>query len=88
MHKLPHILTSLYAALLVLAMIPIFTGDDPLSGIFAVLLTAPWTMFFTRLIAPSEGAIATGMAIVVIGGLINAALIFLISRFFVRKFGR
>lgn len=88
MHKLPHILTSLYLALLVLAVIPIFTGDDALSGIFAVLLTAPWTMIFARLIEPSEGAIATGIAMVVIGGTINAALTFLVSRFFIRKFGK
>lgn len=87
MQKLPHILTSLYVALLVLAVIPIFTGHDALSGIFAVLLTAPWTMFLARLIEPSEGTIATGIAIVVIGGMINAALIFLFARFFVRKFG-
>lgn len=87
MQKLPFILTSLYVALVVLAVIPIFTGDDALSGIFAVLLTAPWTMFFARLIEPSDGTIATGIAIVVIGGMINAALIFLVSRHFVRKFG-
>lgn len=88
MQKLPFILTSLYVALVVLAVTPIFTGDDALSGIFAVLLTAPWAMFFARLVEPSDGTIATGIAIVVIGGMINAALIFLVSRFFVRKLGK
>lgn len=88
MKKLPLIITSLYAVLLVLAVIPIFTGDDALSGIFAVLLTAPWTMFFAKLVEFPEGTIATGIAIVVIGGTINAALIFLVTRFFVRKFGK
>lgn len=87
MQKLPLILTSLYVALLVLAVIPVFTGDDALSGIFAVLLTAPWTMLFARLIEPSGGTITTGIATVGIGGMINAALIFLVSRLFVRKFG-
>ena len=53
MQKLPLILASLYLVLLVLSVIPIFTGDDALSGIFAVLLTAPWTTFFARLIEPS-----------------------------------
>lgn len=86
MQKLPHILTSLYVALLVLAVVPVFTGDDALSGIFAVLLTAPWTMIIARLIEPSEGTITTGVAIVGIGGMINAALIFLASRFIWRKF--
>ena len=71
-----------------LAVIPVFTGDDALSGIFAVLLTAPWTMVFARLIEPSEGTITTGIAFVVSGGMINAALIFLVSRFLVRRFGK
>ena len=88
MQKLPLILTSVYVVLLVLSVIPIFIGDDALSGIFAVLLTAPWTMLFARLVEFPEGTIATGIAIVVIGGMINAALIFRVSRLFVRKFGK
>ena len=41
MQKLPRILTIVYLALVVLSAIPIFFGDDPISGIFPVILTAP-----------------------------------------------
>lgn len=41
MSKVPTIVVSIYLALVLLASLPIFTGSDPLSGIFAVILTSP-----------------------------------------------
>ncbi len=88
MKRLPVILTSLYVALLAVAVIPIFTEDDALSGVFAVILAAPWPMLLGKLAGPFEGSLASGLALVAVGGLINASLIFLVSRWLVRKLGK
>ena len=71
MRKLPTILTAIYLILVVLAIIPIFTGADPLSGIFALVLTAPWSFLFSSLL--SGGSVIIGLLLVVIGAAINAA---------------
>lgn len=88
MKRLPIILTGLYLALLVISVIPIFTGDDALSGVFAVLLAAPWTMLFGSLFESSDGSITKGLALISVGGLINAALIFLFSRWLAGKIAK
>ena len=41
LQKVPIILTAIYVILVLLAIIPIFTGDDALSGIFAIALAGP-----------------------------------------------
>ena len=86
MRNLPVILTALYLILVVLGIIPIFTGDDPLSGIFAVLLTAPWSMLLGNLL-PS-GSIAIGLLVVLVGAAINAAIIYFVVRWVVRRMAR
>jgi hypothetical protein len=83
MRNLPVILTAIYLILVVLAIIPIFTGDDPLSGIFAVILAAPWSMLLGNLL-PS-GNIAVGLLVVAVGAAINAAIIYFVARWLVRK---
>jgi hypothetical protein len=62
---------------------PLFTGDDPLSGIFAVILAAPWSMLLGNLL-PS-GNIAVGLLVVAVGAAINAAIIYFVARWLVRK---
>lgn len=88
MKKIPVILTCLYLGLLILGVIPIFTGEGPLSGIFAVILAAPWTMLLGKLIGAKGDSVATGLALVAVGGLINATLIYFVSRWVVRCLGR
>ncbi len=83
--RLPSILTALYLILVLLAIIPIFMGDDPLSGIFAVVLTAPWNSLLDRLLSLS-GSMTAGLLLVVVGAAINAAIIFYITRWLVRRF--
>jgi hypothetical protein len=40
--KLPPLLTVIYLILVLLSIMPIFTGDDALSGILAIALTVPY----------------------------------------------
>lgn len=87
MKRLPSILTGIYLALLILGVIPVFTGDDALSGIFAVVLAAPWPMLLDKPVAIPEGGVYSSLVLIAIGGLINAALIFLVSRWLAGKFG-
>jgi len=35
-------LTALFGGPCALSIVPVFTGDDPLSGIFVVVLGSPW----------------------------------------------
>jgi hypothetical protein len=82
LRRLPTILTAIYLILVVLSIIPIFTGDDPLSGIFAIALTAPWSSILSSLL-PGSGSVAVGLLIVAMGAAINAAIIFFVSRWLV-----
>ncbi|MCC6355627.1 MAG: hypothetical protein IT577_17195 [Verrucomicrobiae bacterium] len=50
MKTIPALLAAIYLILVLLAVIPIFTGKDALSGIFAVALTAPWNSLLGRLL--------------------------------------
>ena len=83
LRKLPVILTVIYLILVLLSIIPIFTGDDALSGIFAIVLTVPWSSILSNLFG--FGSVAAGLLVVAIGAAINAAIIYFVSRWLVRR---
>jgi hypothetical protein len=84
LRKLPAILTAVYLILVVLSIIPIFTGDDALSGIFAVALTIPWSSILSNLL-PGPASVAMGLLVVAMGAAINAAIIYFVSRWLVNR---
>lgn len=87
MRKLPLILTGIYLVLVLLGIIPIFTGGDALSGIFAIVLTMPWSSLLSSLL-PGSGSVVMGLLVVVIGAAINAAIIYTVSRWLVGKLAK
>ena len=82
LRKLSIILTAIYVILVVLSIIPIFTGDDALSGIFAVVLTMPWSSLLSSLL-PGGGSVGIGLLAVVVGAVINAALLYFALRWLI-----
>ncbi|GAB4432591.1 MAG: hypothetical protein Kow0031_13980 [Anaerolineae bacterium] len=84
LRKLPAILTGVYLILVLLGIIPIFSGGDALSGIFAIALTAPWSSLLSSLL-PGDGSVMVGLLVVVIGAAINAAIIYYVSRWLMGK---
>lgn len=80
LRKIPTILTAIYLIVVVLAIIPIFTGDDALSGIFAVVLTAPWSSLLSSLLPAN---LVTGLLMIAVGAAINGAIIYYLSRWLV-----
>ncbi|GIK43648.1 MAG: hypothetical protein BroJett011_74810 [Chloroflexota bacterium] len=87
MRKIPVILTLVYLILVLLSIIPIFTGDDALSGIFAIVLTLPWSAILSRLL-PGSGSVAVGLLVVGVGAAINAGLLYTISRWLVNRLAK
>lgn len=86
-NKLPSIVTTIYLVLVLLSIIPIFTGDDALSGIFAVVLTQPWVSLLDRLFNLSDN-LTTGLVLILIGAAINAAIIYYVLRWLIRRFAK
>jgi hypothetical protein len=84
LRKLPIILTVIYLFLVLLSIIPIFTGDDALSGILAIVLTVPWSSILSSLL-PGPGSVAIGLLVVAVGAAINAAIIYFVSRWVVNR---
>ena len=85
--KIPIIVTAIYLILVVLAIIPIFTSDDALAGIFAIVLTEPWSSLFDNFLPDSAfDSITGGLLLVTIGAAINAALLYFISRWLVNRY--
>lgn len=82
LRKLPTILTAIYLILVGLSIIPIFTGDDALSGILAIALTVPWSSLLSNLL-PGSGSVAVGLLVVAVGAAINAAILYFVSRWLV-----
>jgi hypothetical protein len=82
LRKIPIIVVAIYLILVVLSVIPIFTGDGPLSGIFAVVLAAPWTNLLGSLL---PGNLVTGLLVVALGAAINAAIIYFVLRWLVGR---
>ena len=87
LRKFPIILTAIYLILVVLSVIPIFTGDDALSGIFAIVLTVPWSSILSNLL-PGSGSVTVGLVVVTVGAVINAAIIYFVSRWLVGKLAK
>ncbi len=87
LRKLPTILTVIYLVLVLLSIIPIFTGDDALSGIFAIVLTVPWSSILSNLL-PGSGSVAVGLLVVTVGAVINAAILYFVSRWLVGKLAK
>ncbi|MCB0212116.1 MAG: hypothetical protein KDJ52_22425 [Anaerolineae bacterium] len=86
-NNLPITLVIVYLVLVILSIIPIFTSDDALSGIFAVILTAPWSALFGNLLPSSVfDNTARGLLLIIIGAIINAALLYAFVRWLVRQF--
>ena len=83
-YRLPSIVSTIYLVLVLLSMIPIFTSGDALSGVFAVMLTQPWVSLFDNLFGLS-GNMATGLILVIIGALINAAIIYYVLRWLLNR---
>jgi hypothetical protein len=84
LRKLPTILTAIYLILVVLSIIPIFTGDDALSGIFAIVLTLPWGSILGNLL-PGSPSVTVGLLVVAVGAAINAVIIYFVSRWLVNR---
>jgi len=82
LRKIPTIVTAVYLILVLLSIIPIFTGDDALSGIFAIVLTVPWSSILSSLL-PGSGSVAVGLLVVAVGAVINAAIIYFVLRWLV-----
>lgn len=80
--KLPVILCAAYLALVALATIPVFAGDDALSGIFAVMLAMPWAALIGKVVPGATDGLIGGLVLVGVGAAINAVLIFVITRWF------
>jgi hypothetical protein len=87
LRRLPTILTAIYLILVLLSIIPIFTGADALSGIFAILLTLPWSALLSNLL-PGSGSVAVGLLVVAVGAAVNAAIIYFVSRWLVRRMAK
>jgi hypothetical protein len=86
--RIPVILAGAYAVLGVLSILPIFTGEGPLSGIFAVLLGSPWTQLLSSALGTagmSSPSPAAGLGLVGIGIAVNTTLVYLVSRWLVRR---
>ncbi|HRV94364.1 MAG TPA: hypothetical protein P5526_19565 [Anaerolineae bacterium] len=80
-NKIPLIIVIVYLVLVFLSIIPIFIGDDALSGIFAVILTAPWSALLGNLL--TSGSTVAGLLLIMIGAAINAAILYFVSRWIV-----
>jgi hypothetical protein len=87
--KVPAILAGSYFALVLVSVVPVFIGDDAMSAVFAVILGAPWAQLVALVLDAIDPAlldgIATGLALAVVGGAINAAAVFFVSRWIVRR---
>jgi hypothetical protein len=84
-NRIPAILAGAYAVLGALSIVPIFTGDGPLSGIFAVLLGSPWLQLLSSALGTSSPSLAAGVGLAGIGIAVNAAIVYLVSRWLARR---
>jgi hypothetical protein len=89
--RVPAVIAGVYAVLGALSFVPVLTGDDPLSGIFVVLLGLPWTKLLSSALAAiapgaSVGPVAGG-ALGLAGIAVNTAILYFASRWVVRRRG-
>ena len=87
--KIPLIAVGVYLVLVLLATIPVFTGDDPLGAIFLVLLVLPWSFLITPIVDSINPMlfdnIFVGVLVSLIGATINAVLLYLLTSWLVNK---
>lgn len=92
--KVTKIVVMVYLALVHLGIFPLFwEGGGPLSGIFAIILTLPWSVLVHSMIQSMtsfEGNhiadIAVGLLVIVMGAALNAVLIHILLRWLNSKF--
>jgi hypothetical protein len=87
-NRMPAILAGAYALLGALSILPIFTGDDPMSAIFAILGGTPWTQLLSSALGAAgstSGSLAAGLALAGIGIAVNTTIVYLVSRWLVRR---
>ena len=87
--KIPLIVVAVYLILVLLATIPVFTGDDPLDAVFLVLLVLPWSFLITPIVDSINPMlfdnIFVGVSVSLIGAAINAVLLYLLTSWLVNK---
>lgn len=68
-------------------LIVIFFSVDALSGVFAVILAAPWSLLFGDLLPGGNHGVsmAAGIAFLSAGAALNAGLAYFLSRWLLRK---
>lgn len=84
-------ISTVYILLAVLSFVIMIIARDstPMSGIFLVLLTQPWPAIITKFIGTRLGdsAIVNGLFLL-IGGMINGLLIYLLLNLLIRMIKR
>jgi hypothetical protein len=81
--RVPVILAGAFASLGALSLVPVFAGDSPLGGVFAVLLGSPWVQLLSSLLG--SGGAAAVIALASAGIAANAAILYFTSRWLVRR---
>ena len=85
---IPAILAGAYAVVGALSIVPVFTGDDPMSAVFAVLLGSPWVQVLSAALGSagmSSPSPAAGLGLAGIGIAVNAAIVYFASRWLTRR---
>lgn len=86
--RAPVIAVLVYLALVVVAVLLILVSDDSLSGVFAVILTLPWSVAVTSFVDAAgtdvDGAVS-GTIGVVVGAAVKAAIIYAVARLVARR---
>jgi uncharacterized membrane protein YeaQ/YmgE (transglycosylase-associated protein family) len=88
MSRIPAVIACLYAVLVALSIVPVFTGSGALSGAFLVLLGAPWAQLTLAAVGATgrtlPGGASTGLVLCAIGGAVNAAILYFVARWVIR----
>ena len=84
------IFVVIYLVLVLCSISFIFANDDDalFSGIFAILLTWPWSLFLSGLVPPDSDNFVIALLLVLLGAAINTAILYFGSRWLVRRLAR
>jgi hypothetical protein len=86
--RIPAIVAGGFGVLVGISLALVLLGDDPLTGIYLVILGFPWTFLLTALADAIDPALldsgALGVAIGALSGALNAVIIYFIARAAVR----